>query len=935
MKRNFTVVLLPVVITFLLITFFCFVSFAQSGSAFRDYNNNGVKDTYEPGVAGILVKSYETGDVLHGTAVTAGNGTYTLSPAASPGQPLRIEFEIPAASTNFYGAVNTIDNAAPGGAAYGSAVQFVTGSASNINFAINNPANYTTSNSRLITCGYVAGDPLAPGVDYFTANFTAISEFDYARTGGINTVALANEVGSLWALSYNKRQKKLYAAACIKRHAGLGPLGIDGIYKINVTAPYNPTKFIELYDDYGINTGAVTVNGAGGRDLPNSMELLSKDSLAYWQAAKVGIGGMDFSDDEKYLYLVNLYDKKLYIIEMDADNNPLTAPVLADITSYTIPNPGCSNNDYQPFAVKYYRGKVYVGIVCTAFTTQNVNDLAATVYSFNGSGFTSVLTAPLNYAKGQVSTGCAIKNWGPWVNTLPGTFCDNNLVINPQPILSDIDFDNDGSMVMGFADRTGFQLGHQQLLPQYPAVTDLYEARSGGDILRAYNNNGVFELEYNGKEGLSSSNPATAGAGNNEGPGGGEFYFDDRQFVLGGLNHAETGTGSVLMKPGEPSVLATTYDPLDGVDNLFTAGIIQMNNTIGGKEQGFVVYSYTYFGGFGKAINMGDLELIDELPPIEIGNRVWDDLNHNNLQDAGEPGFANVIIDLYDETGLILLAYTTTNANGNWYFNNTNVTGGLLPHKNYKIRIRKTQFNTSGWGILYGYLLVVPFQTSNGLAGYSDSDAIFMGDGSAEISITTGDYGWSNHNLDIGVVYSAVLDKETVSLKAVKKNKSVELSWLVETTEAFTSFAIEYSTNGRSFYTLKQLDAVKGQLNYYYIHTSALMQANYYRIKATTNNNKAYYTPVETIVLEDKVKVVLYPNPAQNDLFIQLPVEIMNHALQLDIMNASGQTILSTVINKVASSKKVDVSSLKNGLYFVSIQSITGEKHISKIIIQK
>ncbi len=935
MKRNFIIVLPASVITLLLITFFSSVSFAQSGSAFRDYNNNGVKDAYEPGAAAILVKSYTTGDVLYGTATTASNGSYSLSPAAGSGQPLRIEFEIPASSSNFYGAVNTIDHAVPSGAAYGSAVQFVTGSASNINFAINNPANYTTSNSRLVTCGYVAGDPLDPGGDYFTANFTAISEFDYAMTGGINTFALANEVGSLWALSYNKRQKKLYTAACLKRHAGLGPLGIDGIYKMNVAAPYNPTKFIELYEDYGINVGTVGINGAGGRDLPNSMESLSKDSLAYWQATKVGIGGMDFSDDEKYLYLVNLYDKKLYSIEMDADNNPLTAPALADITSYAIPNPGCSNNDYQPFAVKYYRGQVYVGVVCTAFTTQNVNDLAATAYRFNGSSFTSVLSTPLNYAKGQVSTGCATKNWAPWVNALPATFCDNNIVINPQPILSDIDFDNDGSMVMGFADRSGFQLGHQQWLPQYPGVTNLYEARTGGDVLRAYNNNGFFELEYNGKEGLSSSNPVTAGAGNNEGPGGGEFYFDDRQFILGGLNHAETATGSVLMKPGEPSILATTYDPLDGVDNLFTAGIIQMNNTTGGKEQGFVVYSYTYFGGFGKAINMGDLELIDELPPIEIGNRVWNDVNHNNLQDADEPGFANVIIDLYNTTGLILLASTTTNANGNWYFNNTNVTGGLLPNNNYKVRIRKTQFNTSGWGVLYGYLLVMPFQTGNGLAGYSDSDAIFMGDGSAEISVTTGDYGWSNHNVDIGLVYSAVLDKTTVSLKAVKKNKSVELNWLVEANNAFNSFVIEYSTDGRIFYALEQSDAIKGKSNYSYLHTSPLMQANYYRIKATANNNRAYYTPVQTIVLEDKIIVGLYPNPVQNDLFVQLPVEIMNHAVQLDIMNATGQTILSKSIGKAASREKIDVSILKNGLYFISIQSSTAEKQISKIIIQK
>lgn len=927
MKKNFTIVSCAVGV-FLLAAL---NSSAQSGTAFRDYNNNGIKDTYEPGVAGIIIKSYQVGDVLYSTATTAGNGTYTLNPAAGPGQPLRIEFEIPSSASNFYGAVNSIDHAAPNGNAYGTAVQFVTGLASNINFAINNPANYVTTNSRLVTCGYVAGDPLDPGANM--RNFTAVSEFNYNMTGGINTFAEASEVGSLWALSYNKRQKKLYAAACLKRHAGLGPLGIDGIYKMNKTAPYNPQKFIELYDDYGINVGTVDVNGATGRNLPINRGSTSKDSLAYWQAAQVGIGGMDFSDDEKYLYLVNLYDKKLYRIEMDADNNPATAPSLADITSYLIPDPGCSNSDYQPYAVKYYRGKVYVGVICTAFTTQNVNDLTATVYSFDGSSFNAVLNEPLNYAKGMVS-GCVERNWYPWINGLPGSFCGNSF-IRPQPILSDIDFDNDGSMVLGFADRTGFQIGYLQWLPQYPDLNGLYQARTGGDILRAYNNNGFFELEIDGKEGPSSVKPATAGAGNNEGPGGGEFYFDERQYNdAGAFNHGEIATGSVLIKPGEPNVLSTAYDPLDGNAYFFTGGIIRMNNTSGVKDHGFVVY-WNGPGGFGKAINMGDLELIDELPPLEIGNRVWDDLNNNNIQDPGEPGFAGVIVELFDASGSTLLASVTTDANGNWYFNDTNVAAGILPNTNYKVRVSKTQYNTSGTGILTGYTLTIANQVGNGLAGYSDSDAILMGDGSAEISVTTGDYGWSNHNLDIGFVSSALLDKETISLKAVKTNKSVELNWLVEAVNAFTSFVIEHSTDGRTFYVLGQSVSEKGKLNYSYVHTSPLLQANYYRIKAVTDNNKIYYTAVQTIVLEEKGIIKLYPNPVKNDLFVQLPVEMMNYTVQLDILNAAGQVVLSKPMYKSVLQQKINISGLNDGLYYVRLQSGNGDVRTDKIIVQK
>jgi hypothetical protein len=907
------------------------LSQAQTGFVFRDYNNNGVKDAHEPGAAGILVKSYAVGDVLYGTATSANNGSYTLSPAAAAGQPLRIEFEIPSSASNFYGAVNTIDKAAPNGGVYGTAVQFISGPAANINFAINNPANYTNSNSRLVTCGYVAGDPLDPGANM--RNFSAVSAFAYNTIGGINTFAEASEVGSLWALSYNKRQKKLYAAACLKRHAGLGPLGIDGIYRMNVSAPYNPVKFIELYDDYGIDVGAVALNGSGGRDLPNNKSNPSKDSLAYWQAAQVGIGGMDFSDDEKYLYLVNLFDKKLYRIEMDADNNPATPPALADISAYTIPNPGCSNNDYQPYAVKYYRGRVYIGVVCTAYTSQNINDVSATVYSFDGSSFTSVLNAPLNYAKGMVTNGCTQRNWGPWQNSLPGSFC-GTFFIAPQPILTDIDFDNDGSMALAFADRTGFQVGYQQWLPQYPLNNNFYQARTGGDILRAYNNNGVFEWEDNGKEGASSTKPATAGAGNNEGPGGGEFYFNDLQLNDGGtLNHAEIATGSVLIKPGEPDVLATAYDPLNGSFHYFTGGIIGMNNTTGAKQFGFVVY-WDLPGGFGKAINLGDLELIDELPPLEIGNRVWDDLNNNNIQDAGEPGFAGVIIELYDATGTTLLTSTTTDANGNWYFNNTNVPTGLLPNTSYKVRVSKTQYNTSGLGILTGYTLSIPYQTGNGLAGYSDSDAQLMVDGSVEISITTGDYGWADHHLDIGFVSSALLDKETILLQAAKKNQSVQLNWRVEANHLFQSFVVEHSVDGSNFYALYQVAAVKNKSNYSYTHISPLPQVNYYRVKAVTGNNKNYYTTVETIVRDEKATIKVFPNPVRHTVFVNLPAYVVGEPVDVELVNVTGQTVLSKSISKAAAVEKIEVSTLKSGSYYIKVKTVTGLQQIIKLVVE-
>lgn len=51
-----------------------------------------------------------------------------------------------------------------------------------------------------------------------------------------------------------------------------------------------------------------------------------------------------------------------------------------------------------------------------------------------------------------------------------------------------------------------------------------------------------------------------------------------------------------------------------------------------------------------------------------IGDKVWNDLNGNGIQDSGEPGIPNVNVEVYDVNGLV--AVTTTNSFGSYFFNN-------------------------------------------------------------------------------------------------------------------------------------------------------------------------------------------------------------------------------------------------------------------------
>ena len=62
-----------------------------------------------------------------------------------------------------------------------------------------------------------------------------------------------------------------------------------------------------------------------------------------------------------------------------------------------------------------------------------------------------------------------------------------------------------------------------------------------------------------------------------------------------------------------------------------------------------------------------------------IGDRIWLDENGDGLQDAGEAGIANVVVELYDSTNTLIVT-TTTDFNGSYLF------AGLLPGA-YTVRV--------------------------------------------------------------------------------------------------------------------------------------------------------------------------------------------------------------------------------------------------------
>jgi hypothetical protein len=744
-----------------------------TGRVFEDYNSNGAYDTasglnsIDRGVANVTVTAYDSTGVSRGTATTNASGNYTLT--ATGTGPYRLEFTdlptgyTPSARSKASVLAGTASNA-------GSTVQFVAdGTTANVNVGLTRSEDYCENNPSLVVSRFVADAqngiygnnnvltdfPYNAGTTYTD---TTVANYDLPSTHSVGVIA--SRVGTVFSLAYSRVNRRVYAASYFKRHAGFGP-GADGVFN-NTDDP----AAIYVVDPSTNNVTATftvpgaTTNSHQTNDYPND------NGNAGWDAVgKTSLGGIALADDESRLFVANLQTRRIYAL------NPTTGASFGNtvqMSTLTLPTPGgtnlnCAAGDIRPFAVKYYRGQVYVGMVCSGESTNTANDLFAYIFQLNPTTLvfnaTPYYSVRLNYSRGFADPGAAAE-WRQWEPTIQADFSF------PQPMLTDIEFEND-NLILGLRDREG-----DQALDNGPDAK-----RTAGDTLRGCGAMGAWIMESNGRCGSPATGSAPQGTG--QGLGNGEFYHqDDFCLTPNGANyHDELAWGELIYIPGRQHVITTLLDPISRVISsgaTFDGGFRWFNNTTGNSDRAYRLYNGT--GGadvpdFGKANGLGGVTAMCSLAPIEIGNRVWRDANNNGAQDPQESRAAatpvlmsGVTVRLYNSSNT-LLATAVTDQDGEYYFssatgtNTTNAIYGLSlqPNTQYQVRFDNPANYASG-GPLFGLSLTFVNQTSqNGDDDSSDSDATNVlnpvgspGGTFPVISLTTGAVGSNNHTFDVG-----------------------------------------------------------------------------------------------------------------------------------------------------------------------------------------
>jgi hypothetical protein len=774
-----------VLLSFIISIFLTTDIFAQiSGSVFRDFNSNGIKDnsaTYnEPFVAGITVKAFSAANVQMGsTKITSASGTYSFTAVEIPATTkVRIEFS----------GLTIGDASSFTGTGNGSSVQFATAGAT-VNYGVSTPDDYWNSTTqptpKLLNIVHGQGDINHTNSSNITFGIIQTDNGATGRTPTKVSVATQSQVGSLWGMGYQKSNDRFFFSSFLKRHVGIGPRGIGGIYMANLSgANYALTGGFSLQGVVPSNTataidlGAVTrvTTNDNDNELSTGTDIVGRDIDAFAKACKIGFGDIDVDDKNQQLVMVNLNQRSLVTLDLSTNSNldngtqATLGPLTKSFDILTLPGaPSCNNGQLRPFALKIYKGRGYLGAVCDASATpRDSTNLAGYILSFDptniSAGFTTEITLTFNY---RTSTSNGNTNrWHSWANVWSDVIA-SGFYRYPQPLISDLEFDENGGLNIAITDRFGHQMAPKQTIPLSGSATTITDPRISGDILHACRVGNTWVME--GAEAtctVTNAVDANDGYGDGQTVGAFEYFNDASGDAVAVSGRGEFGQGALAKIMGTSKLLNTIIDPAptpggQGGIYFFSGGIHWYDVNTGSWNEFVTLYDGDDAGApegtYMKGNGMGDIEFALAPAPLQIGNRIWLDTNGDGVQGADEttvgvpsgttvtlrsPGVNGIYGDGDDQTWT-----TTTDAIGNYYFSALSSADNRKP----------ATWTGVGNTILQGYDYRIEVATPTGVQVTKsntalnsfdniDNDALANG-ANAIVTFNTGN---TNHNFDIG-----------------------------------------------------------------------------------------------------------------------------------------------------------------------------------------
>jgi hypothetical protein len=223
-----------------------------------------------------------------------------------------------------------------------------------------------------------------------------------------------------------------------------------------------------------------------------------------------------------------------------------------------------------------------------------------------------------------------------------------------------------------------------------------------------------------------------------------------------------------------------------------------------------------------------------------------------------------------------------------------------------------------------GVTFTTPNQTAGG--GNDNNDSDVLGTTITGIVVTT---TTTNLSFDAGVIGVITLPAR-LEFSAIKQGTAARLNWKVTQEDNVARYELERSSDGSNYLTVNS-QSRSGNNLYQHIDIQPVQGLNYYRVKIVDNDGRYSYSEVRVLLFGRNGQVLVFPNPATEVVFVQLPENWQHTKVKLDLYNQAGQLVLSKQQVQANQVEKLNVSHLARGIYTLRLQSEEKNVEVRKI----
>lgn len=182
-----------------------------------------------------------------------------------------------------------------------------------------------------------------------------------------------------------------------------------------------------------------------------------------------------------------------------------------------------------------------------------------------------------------------------------------------------------------------------------------------------------------------------------------------------------------------------------------------------------------------------------------------------------------------------------------------------------------------------------------------------------------------------------VLPIELTSFDIIQNGKTADIKWSTAMEKNNDYFVIERSKEGKNFESVKTIKGSKNstsQKNYSENDSNPYSGTSYYRLKQVDVDGQYTYSDLRTLNNKSDIfgGITISPMPVDDDLNVEFDKE-PGKEYTISVFDLAGKKVHSLTIlsDKDDTKTSINVSELEKGMYFLSLEGVSGNSRIKFI----